>query len=194
MLQGERVLDVLSATGARIIAEDLGVIPDFVRETLKRLEIPGYKVLRWERAWEEEGKPFRNPVDYDRVSVATSGTHDTEPAAIWWDGLSQAERAEIRKLPPLSRLNDQQASSFGDPVHMALLETVYSSRSNLLLLPVQDLFGLRDRINYPGTVGLQNWTWRLPWTLSHLKADPALSRIAGLSAELAQRTGRFGPF
>src|SRR4051812_47091702 len=97
-VQGERVLDVLSATGARIIAEDLGVIPDFVRETLTRLEIPGYKVLRWERGWDEEGKPFRDPAHYPPNSVATSGTHDTEPLAEWWDDAPVEERRAVAAI------------------------------------------------------------------------------------------------
>ena len=62
----------------------------------KRLEIPGYKVLRWERAWEEDGKPFKNPADYPAVSVATSGTHDTETVAEWWDEAPLEERPRRR--------------------------------------------------------------------------------------------------
>src|SRR5215471_11094529 len=76
--QGVRVLEVLGAPGARITAEDLGVIPDFVRETLAHLEIPGYKVLRWEREWDVEGKPFRNPADYPVCSVVFNDTATTE--------------------------------------------------------------------------------------------------------------------
>ncbi len=60
---GERVLDVLREAGAEIIAEDLGTVPDFVRESLARLNVPGYKVFRWERKWHDEGQPFRDPVD-----------------------------------------------------------------------------------------------------------------------------------
>ena len=32
-------------------------------------------------------------------------------------------------------------------------------------MPMQDLFGWRDRINTPATVGPHNWTWRLPWPI-----------------------------
>ena len=47
--------------GREIIAEDLGIVPDFVRRSLARLGIPGYKVFRWERAWNDAGQPFRDP-------------------------------------------------------------------------------------------------------------------------------------
>ena len=55
---------VFREPGAEIIAEDLGIVPDFVRESLARLSIPGYKVLRWERHWHVEGQPFMDPADY----------------------------------------------------------------------------------------------------------------------------------
>jgi hypothetical protein len=28
------------------------------------------------------------------------------------------------------------------------------------------VFGWRDRINTPATVGDHNWTWRLPWSVN----------------------------
>src|SRR5215510_7928124 len=71
---GERVLSVFREPGAEIIAEDLGVVPDFVRQSLARLSVPGCKVLRWEREWKRPGQPFRDPAGYPPVSVATSGT------------------------------------------------------------------------------------------------------------------------
>jgi 4-alpha-glucanotransferase len=39
--QGETILRMLAETGAAIIAEDLGVVPDFVRASLSRLGVPG---------------------------------------------------------------------------------------------------------------------------------------------------------
>src|SRR5204862_519225 len=55
---GERILGLLRAAGAEIIAEDLGTVPDFVRESLARLAIPGFCVFRWERYWHTDGQPF----------------------------------------------------------------------------------------------------------------------------------------
>src|SRR5688572_675359 len=90
--QGERVLSVFREPGAELIAEDLGVIPDFVRESLASLDVPGYRVFRWERRWDEDGQPFRDPAEYPAASVATSGTHDTEPMAVWWGTATREER------------------------------------------------------------------------------------------------------
>jgi len=191
---GERVLSVLRETGAEIIAEDLGVVPDFVRDSLTRLAIPGYKVFRWEREWHTPGQPFKDPVEYPVVSVATSGTHDTEPMTIWWESAPQDEREAVLNTPGLARRIDaderrsvlaQQPMS--NHVRDAMLETLFESGSNLLILPIQDAFGWRDRINQPATVGDGNWTWRLPWPSDRLTREPEAmaiaSKLAGWSAK-----------
>src|SRR6185436_4658590 len=62
---GEQVVRAFMASGAEVIAEDLGIVPDFVRDSLARLGVPGYKVFRWERRWEAPGQPFRDPAEYE---------------------------------------------------------------------------------------------------------------------------------
>ena len=189
-LQGERVLEVLSATGARIIAEDLGVIPDFVRETLERLDIPGYKVLRWERAWEEDGKPFINPADYPAVSVATSGTHDTETVAEWWDEAPLDERRAVASLVGRDGPGCDPESPFNATVRDAIVQVLYASSSEIVLLPIHDVFGWRDRVNTPALINDQNWIWRLPWPVEDLRRDAEGRERAGFTATLVARYGR----
>ena len=168
---GEAVLGLFRGAGAEIIAEDLGTVPDFVRASLARLGIPGYRVFRWERYWHDGGQPFRDPADYPPLSVAASGTHDTEPVAVWWDHAPEAERSQVSRLPSVQRLTggvDLTHEPFNDTVRDALLEILYASASELLLVPVQDAFGWRDRINEPATVSDGNWTYRLPWLVDTL--------------------------
>src|SRR5512133_2372231 len=88
---GEEGLGIFGAH-ARVIAEDLGTVPDYVRASLARMGIPGYRVLRWERTWETGGDRFREPSGWPHLSVATTGTHDTDTVADWFDGLEPAER------------------------------------------------------------------------------------------------------
>jgi 4-alpha-glucanotransferase len=184
---GERVLTVFREPGTDIIAEDLGIVPDFVRESLARLGVPGYKVFRWERRWHEYGRPFRNPADYPAASVATSGTHDTEPMAIWWETAPEEEKHAVRAIPFLrERLGDGDDGGIFD----ALLETLYASGSDLLILPIQDLFGWRDRINQPATVSDSNWTWRLPWPSDRLATEPPAMAVATQLKEWATKYGR----
>jgi len=184
---GEAILRALGDEGIELVAEDLGTVPPFVRESLAALRIPGYRVLRWEK----DGPVYRDPRGWPSLSIATTGTHDTETLAAWWDGLSEAERRAFRAIPSLA--GDWDASApFGDPVHESILELLYQSGSNLLLLPIQDLFGLRDRINTPGTVSRENWSFRLPWTIDEMKRDPFVQKVAAASAERARRSGRLG--
>lgn len=190
MAQGERLMRLFQDSGAEIIAEDLGTVPDFVRESLARLQVPGLKVLRWEREWQADGQPFKDPVSYPRVSVAISGTHDTEPVAEWWDAADALERREVVRLPQFRARQIAADEPFSDRVRDAVLESLYSSGSDLMLVPVQDVFGWRDRINVPAQVDDTNWSWRLPWPIEGLGSEPhALERSTYLR-ELARRYGR----
>ncbi len=186
--QGEEVMAAFRAGGVELIAEDLGTVPNFVRESLTRLSIPGYRVLRWEK----DGGVFRDPAQWPALSVATTGTHDSEPIAAWWDELDEHERRAVHELPALRGLDATQTSRFGPPVHEALLEAVYGSGSDLLLLPIQDVFGLRERINLPGTVSEENWSYRLPWTIGNLAREPMAQAGMARLADLAVRHGRAG--
>ena len=190
---GETVLSLFRAAGAEIIAEDLGTVPDFVRASLARLGIPGFRVFRWERYWHDEGRPFRDPADYPLLSVAASGTHDTEPVAVWWEQATEGERSQVGHLPSAQRVTagaDLTHQPFNPTVRDALLEILFASASELLLLPVQDAFGWRDRINEPATVSDENWTYRLPWLVDTLDTvAEALERKDQLRA-WSQRYGR----
>lgn len=166
--QGERVMRRLLETGDRLIAEDLGTVPDFVRESLARLGLAGMKVLRWEREWHTEGQPFRDPAQYPVNSVATTGTHDTETLAEWWDTGDERERRAARDIPALRDAGVSPDEPFSPHVRDALLTAIFGAASELVLLPIQDIFGWRDRINVPAVVNDINWSWRLPWTLEDM--------------------------
>jgi 4-alpha-glucanotransferase len=194
---GERVLAVFREPGSEIIAEDLGTVPDFVRESLARLGVPGYKVFRWERHWNRPGQPFKDPVDYPADAVATSGTHDTEPMVIWWENAPLEEKQAVLAIPSLGEhLAPDERGSIADrpglphPMREALLESLYASGANLLILPVQDVFGWRDRINQPATIGDGNWTWRLPWPCDRLATQAEAIAVGHQLKEWSRRHAR----
>jgi len=181
---GETILRIFSR-GARVIAEDLGVVPDFVRRSLAGLSIPGFRVLRWEK----DDTVFRDPAAWPAMSVATTGTHDTESTADWFDQLPEAERRAFLEIPGLARLKARAPATFDDGVRDAILELVYGSGSELCLVPFQDAVGARERTNTPGTVNDQNWSYRLPAPVEELARDaPVVSRLRAL----AERSGRLG--
>ena len=189
---GERLLDLFRSAGAEIIAEDLGTVPDFVRGSLARLAVPGFRVLRWERHWHADGQPFRDPADYPPVSVATSGTHDTEPLLVWWEHASDDERWKVSATPTIQRLTEGAGLMHASAARVrdVLLEALFASGSALLLLPVQDVFGWSDRINVPATQDATNWTFRLPWPVDRLADATAARERQEMLRRWCERYGR----
>jgi len=148
------------ATGDKptVIAEDLGSIPPFVRESMTRLDLPGLKVLRWQRHWDRPGTPTIDPTEFPERSVATTGTHDIEPLAATPEGETEEQRAQI-------------------------LQSLLSAGSSLTLIPLQDVFGWTDRINTPAVVDENNWTWRVKWPVDKwLNPEEAMERADQLKA------------
>lgn len=171
---GEMLMRIMIATGADVSVEDLGTVPEFVRESIARLGLPGYKVLRWEPD---------DPMLYPPLSVAMTGTHDTETAAVWWESLMPVER----------RRYGVDSAQFDGEVRDRLIEKMYNAGSNLVLLPIQDVFGWRDRINLPATISDANWTFVLPWPSDTMLAQPDAVERATRLAGWSYQTGRWGP-
>jgi len=188
--QGERILRVLGGFGTQIVAEDLGSVPDFVRTSLARLHVPGYKVLRWEREWEVEGKPFRDPACFPPLSLATTGTHDTETLAEWWDEAPSDERREAMEWPYLKATGRTPDAAFDDRLRDAVLRILFTAGSNLVVVPVQDIFGWKDRINTPAIVDDVNWRWRMPWPVEDLKTEPVPGERSAFLRELSRSSAR----
>ena len=157
---GETLVNILAGAESQpeVIAEDLGSIPRFVRESMARLDLPGLKVLRWERHWDRDGHPPIDPREFPERSVATTGTHDVEPLAATPEGRTEGSRS-------------------------AVIQSLLSAGSCLTLIPLQDVFGWTDRINTPAVVDDVNWTWRLPWTVdTWLDREETVARADQLKA------------
>lgn len=160
------------------IAEDLGVIPDFVRETLTQFGIAGHKVLRWEK----QDNVYSDPKDYPFISLATTGTHDTSTLLNWWNEISLGERISFLNMMD-EGIEIAPENPFSDRLHQAILERLIRSGSSLVLFPIQDILGLPDQINIPSTVGPHNWRFRLPSPLNDLdRLPPFKEKLAYFTA------------
>lgn len=186
--QGEEVIRTIqeNAGGTIVIAEDLGMVPPFVRVSLAALGVPGYKVLRWERAGEgTSDERLRRPAEYPEISLATTGTHDTETLATWWNEAGR-ERGMLLRMLGLPASSDASFTA----VHDAILGALYAAPSRLVILPIQDLFGWLGRVNFPGTVEPSNWSWRMPVAAEDMATGQLLgARVAQLRA-MVRRAGR----
>ena len=129
------------------------------------------------------GGGFPVPVRWPALSVGTTGTHDTDSVADWYDAMPDAEREAFLRIPALARLRERAPQRFDPDVRDALLELVYRSGSDLILLPFQDALGSRERVNVPGTVNDSNWAYRMPMGMAALTdATGTTERLRGLAA------------
>ena len=166
--RGARVLRTMLAEAAgavHVIAEDLGLIPPWVRTTMVELGIPGYRVIPWEK---DVPQGLRDPRNFPALSVASLSTHDTKPITSWWEDLSPADRGQLAALAGADPAVDAAGRS------LALLGLLLRAGSALTLALPQEILGTAERINAPGTVTEANWTYRLPRPLEDLATDPAV--------------------
>jgi len=204
--QGEEILKVLIGECGefRLIGEDLGEVPPYVRPCLQRLGIAGFKIPQWET------EPGGTPVEgarYARVSLVTYATHDHEPLRAAWDrwmatiaaagsGDPQAANArdfawqECRTLARFAQFEVPEITPWSDEIHERLLRAVLHSNSWLCVFMITDLFGTKQRFNVPGAVSASNWSERLDAPPSAWKNDPA--RVAKMARirELLREAGR----
>jgi 4-alpha-glucanotransferase len=172
--------DPASVGPPRAIAEDLGVIPPFVHDVLRRLEMPGYRVLPWQK----DRSLFRDPRAFPASSVASWSTHDTAPIDAWWDEFPEDERLQLSARARIPAGASPEARS------LALLGDLFQTSSDLTLVLAQELLGSRERINVPGTVGSHNWTWRLPAPIEDLQADRRVDARLDAIRVLVDASGR----
>ncbi len=187
--RGKQILRVIIEEAAKCvpIAEDLGVIPRFVSLSLQKFNIAGYKIMRWQKSDDH----YVDPKGYPFVSLATTGTHDTDTLSHWWQTLPMDERTAFLSLLAHPFSSDEP---FSDRLHHAILECLLESGSGLVILPIQDVFGFDEQINMPGTIGHHNWRYRLPVGLSDLeRTSPYREKIKALK-KLINQTGRYAAF
>lgn len=135
------------------IAEDLGSITDSVRKNLRLFGIPSMRVLLF--AWGGSKDNPHLPSNYPEDSVAYTGTHDTNTVKGWFTEEASAE-------------SKKQASQYincpltEDNVSYEFNKLALSSKSNLCIIPLQDLLALgsKARMNHPGKLA-GNWDWRI---------------------------------
>lgn len=169
------------------MAEDLGDISQEVHDLRNSLGIAGYKtfIFGWGEG-EDSGKAsgFRYPEDYDPAFLATTGTHDTPTLSGWWENLREDEKWALSHYIGLS-----EPPPF-EVVKDAILKRLFASKANFVVLPFQDIFGLgeEERINFPGTFGDHNWSWKMPFTVEELALATPETDLYRCSALLKEET------
>ena len=139
-----------------VIAEDLGLMTDGVRQLVKDSGFPNMKVLQFAfDAADIGGSNEYLPHNYGTNCVVYTGTHDNETISGWFTGLDKAARDHIRAYL------DDQATPI-KRMYRKLISLAMMCSAKDCIIPIQDWLGLDNtaRMNMPGTVNV-NWSWRL---------------------------------
>lgn len=178
--------------GALIIAEDLGTSPHGFTGAIAAHHMLGMRVLWFERAADDG---FIGAQDYAELSAAMTGTHDTATVAGWWSGADLDWAEKLGRLPKgtdRARAEEVRAWDRGllwatiagdserpepedtQPVVDAAVAHVARTPSLLAIVPIEDVLGLTQQPNLPGTVEEHpNWRRRLGRPLEDLLDEPA---------------------
>ncbi|PYK47343.1 MAG: hypothetical protein DME51_13840, partial [Verrucomicrobia bacterium] len=195
--EGEEYLRVVleEAGAARVVGEDLGVVPDYVRPDLHSLGIAGFKIPQWEML---DGMVILGD-KYERLSVATYATHDHEPIrALWDDALEHSDsaagqqaRATLEKIALFSGLNFKiDQLDFENDFYRAIMEALFGCNSWIAIVMITDLLARKYRFNVPGTKANLNWTRRMQRSIAKLRSSRKERGRMGLIHELLERSAR----
>lgn len=210
LIQGDHLLSRLieAAPGLRVIGEDLGCVPDYVRSDLSRLRIAGFKIPHWEIDAKEH---IIKGDTYNPCSFATYATHDFPPLCNDWNDWYARVKAgqdavqDLSLTPedirdtlrtardcarPLCWLGDfagltrkQSLVPWNADIKDALYRALFACRSNYAALMWTELFDCPVRLNTPGTEGGTNWRPRMPFTAAQAAAMPQSAWIKTLSRD-----------
>jgi len=131
--EGEEYLRVaLAEAGAtRVIGEDLGAVPDYVRPSLRSLGIAGFKIPQWE-VYHEQVTPGEK---YEQLSVATYTTHDHKPIRALWEeafersaATSEQSKFELAKIALFAGFDPKiDKIDFEKDFYPAIMEALFKS-------------------------------------------------------------------
>ena len=161
---------------AQIIAEDLGLITPDVKELLKKLDLPGMKVLHFAFG-DTSGKNTYQPHNYIENCIVYTGTHDNNTTLGWF----RKDLSSKHKSVLFTYLGHKISNK---DITWELIRMAMSSVAKTAIVPMQDLLNLdaEARMNHPAkTKG--NWNWRL-------KQNQINNKLASQIAKITELFGR----
>ncbi len=161
---GKKLMEMMIKTAPILpIGEDLGLVPESVKQCLYDLGICGTKMMRWERKY-GEGESFIPIQEYQPMTMSTVSTHDSDTLQLWW-----------RHFPKEAKLfSDFKGWDYkpflSQERHQEILCDSHRSSSLLHINLLQEYLALfpelvsqhpnNERINIPGKILDTNWTYR----------------------------------
>jgi 4-alpha-glucanotransferase len=180
-----------------VIGEDLGTVPEAMTEAMERYHAYHYKVLMFEQ---HPDGTFKRPEDYVQHAMAVVTTHDLPTLRGWWEGSDVTLRAQLDLYPSDELRQQAQDARARDrvclmralvaaglwhwhegeplpPYSSALSRAVHAfiglSKANIALLQIEDLIGMTDPVNVPGTdTEHANWQRKVTASLADIFSRP----------------------
>lgn len=140
----------------QVVAEDLGLMTNTVRQLVNETGYPNMKVLQF--GFDKGDIGYGNdylPHNYGHNCVVYTGTHDNETIVGWYQGLDEEMHHLVRNY-----LNDFYTPD--DKIYKSFVAMALRSTADTCVIPIQDYLGLdnKARNNVPGTDS-GNWCWRV---------------------------------
>jgi 4-alpha-glucanotransferase len=184
-----------AAESTRLVGEDLGTVPPYVRPSLHSLGIAGFKIPQWENYPDGRVIPGN---EYQRLSVTTYATHDHKPVRAMWDEAFEHEsatreqaRGDLEKIAQFAGIAPlSEAADFDHDFYPQTTEALFRSEAWMAIVMITDLLARKDRFNVPGTASESNWSRRLHMTVARLGQSRGLKQRMKLVRSLLQQTGR----
>jgi 4-alpha-glucanotransferase len=150
-----------------VVAEDLGVITQDVRDAMARFGFPGMKLLIFAFDGDILQNPYA-PENHVKNCVLYTGTHDCNTMRGWFE-----EELSDESKVKLENILGKKVCANTIAEEMVIL--AMSSIADTVILPMQDVLGLGSeaRMNCPG-IAENNWEWRLlpgQWSTDIVLAD-----------------------
>jgi 4-alpha-glucanotransferase len=179
-----------------VIGEDLGTVPEGFREQMADWGIWSYLVMMFER---DDHGSFRGIDRYAANALVTFNTHDLSTYAGWRCfsdlalkrslGIDPGESDDAR-WHALAMLTDilRRHAIDGHDLY-AVVKFLAQTRSRLLAISLEDLLGVIDQPNIPGTVDEHpNWRRRLPLAIDEMAAAIDLAALKDATHARMQET------
>lgn len=190
-----------------VVGEDLGTVPDEVRDLMSRYGLLSTRLMMFEKRWDGSFKP---PQDYPAAAVSSFGSHDTPSFNGYWTGRDLEWRSELgsfndggdhestlrqRERDKVLLVEDLEANGCAPPTAVdipshelaaAVYRCLAKSASAMVLVSAEDLLGAYETPNIPGTIDQHpNWRRRLSLNLEDWDRHPRV--IAILDAVRGER-------
>ena len=201
-----------------VVGEDLGTVPDELRQMLQQFGVLSYRLLYFEK--DKSGR-FKWPSEYPEQALVSTTTHDLPTLAGFWSCRDiQARREagvigsdedfqkaiddrlkdkqlllgqliEAGFLPQDYPADARQLPELTGELHNAVIGFLASTPAHLFLLTIEDLMKTKDQQNLPGTTAeYPNWRRKLDFTIEDLRRRPLPNDYSGMLLGWLERSGR----